>query len=1050
MRTTHAPKTRMAVRRLRHFVIFAVRIVANTTLAAPDVAFPFNSQVPTVARVGQEYSFQFSPSTFAPGSLDFTYSLSNQPAWLSLDGATRTLSGLPTQADEGAVEFTLTAASIDGVAHMPCTLVVLKDPPPQIEEDISDQLAGHANLSSSDPPVITVLASKPFKVQFKKGSFIDIVQRKLYYYATLTDHTPLPSWLIFDSQSLSFSGTTPGLAALPQSWNVEMIASDVEGFAGASASFTIAIGSQQLAFVPQEQFVNVTGGESISFTGLQSSLFKNGVRLGAHDLQSANASVPPWVTFDPNTLAITGTVPQDLKSQNISVIVHDKDGSQAKAVVYLVSSSSTLFVSTLEIITVRAGQDLNYHFPSSLFTSSDVDVQVTLPATARWLHFDAGSRRLSGKVPAEIQSSSVEGKITAKSDSMPEGQTETFTIDILPAIAVGSSTQVSSTSTSTASPGKARDESGSHSRLNSGVVAAVVLGCLLAAAILAACLLLLRRRKKRQSYVESTSSARRKISRPIMQPDEDAITVTTELQRDVEKAADGEGPEPPAEEAERAPQISLDLPPNSQGRNMKWSKRFSRISQVSSLGNGEAAIRADSNIPEWGVKSTAFHNAHESFSVPAEMARLSRQPTNRSPEKKAPRRIRKRRQQSTQSIGLGIDTGDAQMLWRQRSRGTRSHRRAASSNGFSAATDWSSIASLSTRGTSVLSARPSDFPRPPTHSTVGGSRSMPKFSLSESEKRRSIRLVDRSDIVADDRSLHEKRQSFIRNRASASFASPLFANGARVSSGAKQNGRGSLNGLSAAGQRRSQRDHSQLTTYSESSSLEPPPRDPRRLSTKLRTTFAPNFPRAITRSTLDADEEWCTATPSSSSEPDYMAEMALPRGERSWVLPSEASPTPPPCPELRKASGTESSNVPSKSVEPRQKWKERLREHSSPPLSTALAIPLADRNSLSASARASQVRRSKISEPISLVSNDSLSRSKPERPRLVHTSSRRPVSVEKVQRLSSLKAEAVEDARAGSEMFEALEGAGLMPPKLSDGREKEASQKSNFSGPAFL
>ena len=176
--------------------------------------------------------------------------------------------------------------------------------------------------------------------------------------------------------------------------------------------------------------------------------------------------------------------------------------------------------------------------------------------------------------------------------------------------------------------------------------------------------------------------------------------------------------------------------------------------------------------------------------------------------------------------------------------------------------------------------------------------------------------------------------------------------------------------------------------------------------------------------------------------------MALPRHERSWVLPGEASPTPPPAPPTsRKGSSSRQGTSPSRAGEPRQKWRERLREHSSSPLSTAVAIPLGDRNSLSASARVSQARRSRLSEPMSLVSNDSLSRPKPERPSLVQRNSRRPVRVEKVQRLSSLKAEA-EDARPGSEMFEALEGAGLMPTSGPEG--KNATQKSNLSGPAFL
>jgi len=130
---------------------------------------------------------------------------------------------------------------------------------------------------------------------------------------------------------------------------------------------------------------------------------------------------------------------------------------------------------------------------------------------------------------------------------------------------------------------------------------------------------------------------------------------------------------------------------------------------------------------------------------------------------------------------------------------------------------------------------------------------------------------------------------------------------------------------------------------------------------------------------------------------------------------------------------------------PRQKWKERLRERSSSPLSTAVAVSVTDTHSSSAPIEARTRRRSRLSEPMSLVSTDSLSKGKLERLRLVHTTSKRPVSVERVQRLSSLRAE-TEDVRPGSEMWEAMEGAGLMPPTIGG----DGTQRSDWSGPAFL
>ncbi|KAK5171447.1 phosphate system positive regulatory protein pho81 [Saxophila tyrrhenica] len=1026
------------------------------TSATPGIALPFNAQVPVVARVGEPYEFQFSSSTFAPDNANFTYSLSDQPAWLSLDSVTRTLSGAPSSADEGASSFTLTAADDTGAAHIPCVLVVSKDPPPQIEWSITQQLAADANLSSSDPAVITMLPSREFRLTFRQDSFIDIVQRKLSYYAALIDHTPLPAWLEFEDKTLTFFGTSPQLSAFPQSWDVELIASDVEGFAGAAASFTFAIGIQKLAFAPGMQTVNMTAGEELRYNELADTLFLNGINVDAAIIKSADASVPSWMDFDPQTLGLSGMVPPGAPDQNITVSVTDELGNEATAIVMLKNGVASVFAAKIPTLTAHSGKEFSYHFPDSLFAPHVPSLMVTLPETATWLHFNPETRTLSGTVPKETTDSTIEGTITAKSSDAAPGEDQTFAISIKAATPTvpsprKTSTPGSDTSTSTPIP-LAAVAAGEGHHLSTGAVAGIVVGTLVAIAIIAALLVLCwRRRRRTEGYVEAVSPEKRTISRPILPPDAGSIAVTTDVHRDIERYADSGDRLAPLQ-TEPAPHIALDLPSKPGKNHMKWSKRFSRISLASSIGNGEEAIRADSNIPTWGVDATALHTTpHDSFSVPAEIARSSRPLSDRSPTKAALRRLREKRE-SRQSVGLGIDTGGALLLPRHSSKGARTRRRPVSSLGQSTMQDRSSMATQSTRGTSVLSTRPSDFPRPPTRSTMTDSKSF--LTWGPEGKRKSIRLVARSDSTLDNRSLQDKRQSFIRNRASTSLASPLFAHGSRAPTDPRMNGHSSVNGSVAGSSRRTKRGRSQVTSYSNSSSLEPPPRDPRRLSAKLRSRFAPSFPRAVTKSTLGADDEGVEnesdseydSTSESITESDLAAEMALPRHKRSWVLPGEASPTPPPAPPTSRqvSRGVTPS---SGGGAPRQKWKERLRERSSSPLATAVAVSVGDTQPSTNPAQGSEKRRSRLSEPMALVSNDSLSKAKLERPRLVHTGSKRPVSVERVQRLSSLRAE-TEDVRPGSEMWEAMEEAGLMPPTIGEGRE--GTGRSDRSGPAFL
>lgn len=1049
-------------------VLYLLGISYSTVYAAPIVAFPFNSQVPTVARVGEPYAFQLSASTFTPEATNFTYSLSDQPGWLAIDSASRTLLGTPSQTDAGATTFTLTAADENGAAHIPCTLVVSADPAPQLDGDIGSQLAATANLSSSDPPVVTVLPSTNFCFDFQRSSFIDIVQRRLYYYATLTDRTPLPSWVRFDSQNLAFSGTAPLLSAFPQSWEILLIASDVAGFAGATASFTIAIGTQQLVFVPAQQNISITSGTELAITSLQSQLFRNGQQVSLQSLLVATAlGSPSWLSFDASTLAFTGQVPAGISDECFSVTVGDQFGDTATATINLIDNNGSLFVGTIGTLTAYAGQAFSYSFPTSLFSEPDPVLSVAVPTTATWLHFDSKSRVLQGIAPSETAPAAVTATLIARPSAGAAGQSQTFTVNIKASnddqpTSSGLSTRASPTNSSTSTPLPAVVGFRVRPHLSRGIIAAIVIVCIVVLVLLIGLFLICIRRRRREGYERhsATPVKRRMISRPTPLPEPDAITVTTMLKRDVEKAQEG------GDEAEAPPQIALNLPSHSSNRRSRWLKRFSHISQASSLGVGENAIMADANIPEWGADTGALHTPHDSFSVPAEIARVSRQLSQTSLTKRAMRRLRDRRQ-SRQSIGLGIDTTGGSMLPRHSSRQSRTHRRGASSLGLSAAMDRSSQASMSTRGTSVLSTRPSNFPRPPTRSTFATSRSIPTLSITEADRRKSIRLVGRSDSLNDSRSIEDKRKSFIRNRASTSLQSPLFSHGSRALSGANQDGATS----STAGVRLSRGGRKTLTSYSQSSSLDPQGRDSRRLSARVRSAFAPNFPRAITRSTLGADDEGAGAdrdsssgwTTSSMSDEDLRAEMAmaaemaLPRNKRSWVRPGEASPTPPPVPPTSRQPSSARNITPSgDSGAPRQRWRERMKERSSSPLSTAVAVPVEHHDSVSAQDKSTQVRRSRLSEPYDLVSNDSVSRARLERPRLVHTNSKRPVSVEEVKRLSSLKAETgtETDTQAGSEMWEdvdhdtELDGSGLMPKALTG--SKSNTQRSNMSGPAFL
>ncbi|RMZ30192.1 hypothetical protein D0859_05708 [Hortaea werneckii] len=970
-----------------------------------------------------------------------------------------------------------------GAAHMACTLVVSPDAAPQLEGDISQQLAATANLSSSQPPIVTLLPSNSFLFNFRQSSLIDIVQRQLYYYATLTDHTPLPSWLSFDGKELALSGIAPTLSSFPQSWDVDLIASDVEGFAGTTASFTIAIGTQRLAFVPGKQTINITDGMQLRFDSLQHDLFRDVEAVDVENLATVSTSeLPEWLKFDASNLVLSGTVPNDAQEETITISATDRDGYNATALVTLSKQNiGSVFAGAIGTLTAIPGHPFEYRFPNSLFSIDHPNVTVKMPASAEWLHFDASTRELSGNVPDNASATQLSMRLEVEGPAFAEGQTQNFIIDIKAAEMPSSTplaTRAIPSQTSTPSSGAVQESNTDHS-LSGGVVATVAILSFLAALFLIAYLVLCcRRRKQRDGYERHATPTKHNISRPIVDSGTAELMAPTWEHGDVEKGVGMQGQEA-GRASEPPPQIALELPPRTSNRRSKWLNRLSLRSLASSIGNGEDAIRADSNIPEWGADASAVYTPHDSFSVPTEMARVSRQESQTSPTKRAMRRLRERKRGQSQggaSAGLGIHAGG--LMPRHSSKNSRSHKRGASSFGFTAAMDRSSQTSLSTRGTSLLSTKASNFPRPPTLTTLPMSTSMSKSMPEDDEKHKSVRLVGRSDSVADQRSMKDKHESFIKsfitNRASTKLQSPLFAHGSRALS-SKQCGHTSNAPSSAGSVRQSRGSKDMLASYSASSSLEPQRtqgRGSKRLSQRLRSTFAPGFPKTVTCSTLGADDERAAdtsgdwTTDESSSE-DLQTQLALPRHKRNFVLPGEASPTPPPASiASRRASGARTTSGSPSSMEAlRHKRRQRLGhgQRSSSPLATAVAVPIPDRNPLRIQGKtppgSAVSKKSRLSEPLSLVSTDSITRARAERPRLVHTNSKRPVSVEKVQRLSSLKAEAgtETDTQAGSEKWEDIdtgegatdvEGAGLVPKAPS--ASKVSTARSDVSGPAFL
>ncbi|KAI9811590.1 MAG: hypothetical protein M1827_005339 [Pycnora praestabilis] len=505
------------------FCLLMITLIAAVE-AVPSITFPINSQVPPVARVSQPFSFVFPESTFYSTASSLIYSLSNAPAWLQLDSASRTFFGTPTAGDVGAAVFNVIATDANGSINMSTTFVVSANPPPALGISTSNQVSSFG--TTSGPSSLIYLPSTPFSFTFSPNTFAR-TSSSLVYYATSADNSPLPSWVNFNNVTLNFSGTTPGFTSLiapPQTFGIRLIASDILGFEGVQAAFALVVGSHELIFTQDELVLNATKGIPTSLTTLRNTLTLDGQPVGDQDLQTAQAqTLPSWLAFSGQSLNLSGTPPETATSQNMTVTVTDVFGDNATANIY-VQIFSSLFTRTIGDLNVTIGKDFNYTLGPGLISTSSAVLSADLGAASSWLKFDTSTLVFQGNPPSNEQPTVVVGNLSASTNGISQSQSFYIRLESSQAQMSGAATSgsfataTSKTSTSPESTAVAVASKGSNRK---GVIAvAVIVPVIVFLAILAALICCCMKRRKTTKWERRPlSPSHRNISRPIVQED---------------------------------------------------------------------------------------------------------------------------------------------------------------------------------------------------------------------------------------------------------------------------------------------------------------------------------------------------------------------------------------------------------------------------------------------------------------------------------------------------------------------------------------------------
>ncbi|KAI0536977.1 hypothetical protein GGR58DRAFT_502704 [Xylaria digitata] len=410
--------------------------------STPISYFPLNSQLPPVARVLEPFSFAFSPLTFSSDE-EMSYALADgSPSWLSLDSASRVISGTPDEASIPSGEtlvgvvIALIASDSTGSTTANATLVVSRSRGPIVRKPLLDQIKKFGAYSA--PASILLRPASEFEFEFDPNTFgvdiegngngqgrayggrsalqdvkreedgaMNVPELQLNYYAVSGNNSPLPSWVEFNAEKLAFSGKTPDSASLaqpPQRFDFRLVASDVVGFASASVDFSIAVGTHELTAEEPIIELNATRGKQFEYTGLPGILKLDKTPLEAKDVSTIKAhGLPDWLSFDEKSWKVSGTPDSEAQPTNITIAVMD-NFLDALNVTLGINLDTKIFVSDLPALNVSAGDDFSLDLNKFLFAPEDTQLTAETQPDYSWIQFDDSSKILSGTVPKPLNS----------------------------------------------------------------------------------------------------------------------------------------------------------------------------------------------------------------------------------------------------------------------------------------------------------------------------------------------------------------------------------------------------------------------------------------------------------------------------------------------------------------------------------------------------------------------------------------------------------------------------------------------------------------------
>jgi axial budding pattern protein 2 len=414
-------------------------IFASPALSKLSVNIAISDQLPLIARVNTPYEWTISQDTFSTADPKrITYSTVNLPPWLSFNPASLTLSGQPSDKDIGDATIKVSAADGKDTASSTFTIPVTTLAPPHQVKPFVPQFSPNPSLSSvfqlhngsaltSPNPSLRVPPKWSFSVGFNGKSFKG--SDDVFYSGLMADGAPLPSWLKFNPEDITFNGVSPSAdGVLPV--HLALIVSDVQGYRSTTLPFDLIIASHELSMtemslptinVTSDASFNISLNSAADFAGV---LFDNTTFDPVYltELKIDVFSYTSWLSYDTFSRTLSGTPPATFRGEATLAVTITAAGNQSVTSKVSLDVTPPFFLNTtIPSISVSLGQTVLYDLSQNIKPSAkSQDVQLTASIDSNgtagtFLHFDVATLQLSGTIPDDFAEPSMEVTFVAYS-----------------------------------------------------------------------------------------------------------------------------------------------------------------------------------------------------------------------------------------------------------------------------------------------------------------------------------------------------------------------------------------------------------------------------------------------------------------------------------------------------------------------------------------------------------------------------------------------------------------------------------------------------------